>query len=102
MKEKDQESRKIKESEKDIVKIFDKDKQKEKQEETDKVAKYLSKEENSSSLAEKSILFSKVDNRKHSTNSNLASYLDFRNYFKTDILKYESEHRRISKSLGFY
>ncbi len=74
-----------------------------KKEEADKVAKYLSKEENSSILAEKSILFSKVDNnKKHSTSSNLASYLDFRNYFKTDILKYESEHRRISKSLGYH
>lgn len=32
---------------------------------------------------------------------NTASYLNFRNYFKSDILKYESEHRRISRALGF-
>lgn len=30
-----------------------------------------------------------------------SNYLDFRNYFKSDILKYESEHRRLTKALGF-
>lgn len=30
-----------------------------------------------------------------------STYLDIKNYFKSDILKYESEHKRISKALGF-
>lgn len=47
-----------------------------------------------------SILINKMDNTKKWF-VNTANYLDFRNYFKSDILKYESEHRRISRALGF-
>ena len=43
-------------------------------------------------------MLNKVDVLRKSLATNL---LDFRNYFKSDILKYESEHRRISKALGF-
>ena len=49
---------------------------------------------------EHSIMLSKTDSLKKSF-ANASSLLDFRNYFKSDILKYESEHRRLSKALGF-
>lgn len=49
---------------------------------------------------EHSIMLSKTDSLKKSL-ANASSLLDFRNYFKSDILKYESEHRRLSKALGF-
>ena len=49
---------------------------------------------------EHSIMLSKTDSIKKSF-ANASSLLDFRNYFKSDILKYESEHRRLSKALGF-
>jgi len=47
-----------------------------------------------------SIMITKVDGLRKSL-ANASNLLDFRNYFKSDILKYESEHRRISKALGF-
>ena len=58
------------------------------------------KGEDLKSKHDSSIQITKNDGQKKLT-SNSSNYLDFRNYFKSDILKYESEHRRISKALGF-
>lgn len=49
-----------------------------------------------------SIMISKGEGHSRKTLTNASSaLLDIRNYFKSDILKYESEHKRISKALGF-
>lgn len=47
-----------------------------------------------------SIQITKIDSIKKSIFT-ATNYLDFRNYFKSDILKYESEHRRLTRALGF-